>query len=379
MTGVRSAAVAVLVAMLSGCGFAAQTAAQPKGPIKIAALLSLTGVYSVVGIPQQSAAQVAVDDINAHGGINGRKVELTVFDDQSKQEQGVALAQQIASDPGFLGVVGLVNATMGPPESTALNNAAVPTVAVFGDATRSTDPGKYVFKEAPTFDTYALGMMGFIQSKLKFTKVGVLYETNVYGTGILNTFKAQGSQFSIQVVDAESIQPNAVDDTAQLSRIVASGAQVIVTANSTNLSVPILNWAALGYPLPLIGQIGYSNPLQIKPSEEPGKKITAIVAQLTGDDPLPRQKAFVQLYEKARNETPQYPQAAMWDAVQMLAKGLKTDASSRETVRASIEKIKDFQGAGGVYTFSAQSHQGFDPSGIVMIRYQGNGHYSLYS
>ena len=105
----RLRSLAVLVAALGVTllvGTAAQGGAQQDGVVELAMLSPLTGPLSFVGQDNRAGAEAAVREINARGGVRGRRIRLTFFDDGSNPSQGVIHMQQIASESKFLGVIG---------------------------------------------------------------------------------------------------------------------------------------------------------------------------------------------------------------------------------------------------------------------------------
>jgi ABC-type branched-subunit amino acid transport system substrate-binding protein len=168
--------------------------------------------------------------------------------------------------------------------------------------------------------------------------------------------------------------------TIQIQRVLNAGAQVMILGTSSTNAVPVNNWAALGSPIPIIGGIGLSSPLQIRGAEDAGKKVSAIVAYFTGDDPLPRQKEMVAEFQKTEGKVAQYQNGSGWDGVMMLARVLESGADTREKVRDALETMfTKWEGVAGIYTFSKTSHQGYDPDGLIFVQYLGDGHYKRWS
>lgn len=375
-TGGKVAIALSLTMLAAGCG--ASTAAKAAGPIQIAYLSALTGSLSGAGILDEQGVNVAVAYVNSHGGIDGRKLEVTAYNDESEPTQGTLLAGEIAADSSYLAVVGGVNASTGAPEATALNSASVPMVALYGDATQNAIYQKWIFKQGASFDLYSRAFMSFLHNTLHVSKVGILYETGTYGQSFVTTIKNDGSQYGVTTTDAEAAPPGALSATAQVSRIVASGAQIMLLVPATTWSVQLLAWANLGYPIPAIGTPSYAVLAQCEPDQAACEHLTAIITTFNGDDPLARQKPFVDAYEQKYHSSPSLSQAQGWDGIMILAAALKRDDSSRAGVRNALEKISDLQGADGVYTFTATSHDGLAASGIQFVNYGSNGQYTTY-
>src|SRR5262249_11045018 len=156
--------------------------------------------------------------------VNGRKIELTHFDDTSRADTAIQLADQVTADSSYIACLCTENSADGAA-ATELEKDQIPSVTVFADPHIATMPGQWIFRQGAALESYPLSMVPFIRDKLKLTKVGLLHEPNDYGQAYLDTFKGASG---LQLVDDEVVQPGAVDDSAAISRIARSGAQVMV-------------------------------------------------------------------------------------------------------------------------------------------------------
>jgi branched-chain amino acid transport system substrate-binding protein len=369
----------LLLTVITACGSSSQSNS-PSGPLKIAAVISLSGKASVFGAIDHQSMQLAVDDVNASGGISGRKLQIDFLDDASAPDVATTVSQQAASDPDVIAVAGAGStAATVQPNLNILNRVGVPTMDLTGSQTKSADPGHWTFRLGVAYDSSGLATMSFIHDYLpNVSKFGLEYETGPFGQGYLDSMKNGASQFGLQLADAEAVQPNATDELPQMRRLLAAGSQAIVLVKNTSLSVPINNWASLGYPVPVIGSLGYATAASVSVAEDASRHITAIPAYVLATSPLPRQKALVGQYQKAYGTLPPSQAARGWDAVHILAKVLRAGNVTRSSIRTALETITNYQGAGGVFTFSPSNHQGYNESDLIWIHYSGNGNYAYY-
>jgi ABC-type branched-subunit amino acid transport system substrate-binding protein len=261
-----------------------------------------------------------------------------------------------------------------------MEQTGIPYLPLFGDPSAALFPGKWVFKVLPTTDSYPKAVMDFISKTLHLKKIGLLYEANQGGTLWNEVMRTKGSEYGTQLVASEGVGATVVDATPQLRKLLAAGAEVIVSHLTGSPAVPLLNWAALGYPVPLVGGLALSSPNIIKPvGDDIGRKIAGIVAPYTSDSPLPRQQYFTSKFQQLNGKPAQALTAPAWDAVQMIAKAIGSGTVSRDALRTGLErKINKYDGAAGIYSYSTTSHQGYDPSGLEIIVYTGNGTYAIH-
>jgi len=366
--------------LVSGCGaFGASTAAPPaaSGPIRLAAVGSLSGPNATGGVEVARGQDLAVTYLNAHGGVNGRQIELTHFDDQSSATTAIGLVDEIQANSSIIGCACTENSADGPA-AAEIEKDQVPSVTVFADPNINTNPGQWVFREGAALASYPLSMVPFIENTLKLTKVGLLSEPNDYGAAYLSTFQ---NASGLTLVDDEVVQPNPVDDSAAISRIARSGAQIMVLGTTGNgTATAVRDWGQLGTPLPVLSGPGLANPAVAKLAEASATKVTAIATFCCLPTALPRQQALYNAYQQTYGKQPSPQSAQGWDTILLLVTALRHDSSDRAGLRAALEtSIQNVQGADGVYTYSAASHQGVQPSGMLFVKYSGSGVYGLYT
>jgi branched-chain amino acid transport system substrate-binding protein len=347
------------------------------GPVKIAVILSLTGPVSAFGNLAKDGVELGVADINANGGINGRKLQAEYFDDTSRPEKATALAQQVTSDDSFVAAVAGSTVATGPAMMPIINSGKLPAVSLFGDADQSVDPGPYVFKTAATFDQHADALLAYVKDQLGKSKVALEYQGNEYGAAVAEGMKKTAPDEGLQLVATESIDPNTTEATPAVRKALGSNPDVLISNNTTNIAPVVSAWKALGTSVPLILGIGASAAANLEAADKQATGLP-VLAVFSGDSPLERQKAMADAYRAAKGKSAQYNNATGWDSVHLLAEAMKRASElTREGVKAGMEQTTDYQGAGGIYTFKAGDHQGFAPDGWMWLRYAGGGKYDL--
>jgi branched-chain amino acid transport system substrate-binding protein len=228
-------AVAAAVA-LAGCGSSAKSTAGsgstsskgiPTGPIKLGAVLSLTGSYAPVGQAQEKFYQLAVSTVNQQGGIAGHQIQLVVENDQDDPAIAVSAAQKLAA----AGVVGVLNAS-GPDTDAqtvpVLMKDKIPVIQNQPQALFASNPAKYpyYFDNYPTFQVEAKAMISFLDASNQHN-VGYLSDGSEFASELDSDLKAN-SAGGIKVDAPVTIAPTATDVSAQIQQIKSSGATALV-------------------------------------------------------------------------------------------------------------------------------------------------------
>lgn len=212
---VAIAAVSVaLVLFASGC------AKKEAGTIKIGVAGAHTGDLASYGLPTVNAATLVIDEVNAKGGINGRKVELVIVDDQCKPELATNAASKLVSD-GVVAVIGHI--CSGATKSALGIYKDSNLVCISPSATNPplTQSGEYpnFFRTIAPDDAQAKLAVDFIKDTLKLKSLAILHDKGDYGKGFAELVKQFAEEAGIQVVLFEGVNPGAPDYSAVVNKI----------------------------------------------------------------------------------------------------------------------------------------------------------------
>lgn len=190
MGKLRALVVAALLAVVA-CG-GGGTPGQPEAAkeIKIAAAGPFTGDLAPIGQGALHGVQMAVDDWNAKGGINGTKVQLETADDVAKPDQGVTLANKLVSEDTVLGVVGPMNSNVVLAAAPVFERAGLPFITESGSNPKITDSGwKVAHRLCARDDTQGPADARFVMETAKPKKVFVLDSKTSYSQGLADEFE----------------------------------------------------------------------------------------------------------------------------------------------------------------------------------------------
>src|SRR5512133_3511858 len=241
------------------CTLLCATASLAAAPIKIGALFAVTGPAAFLGEPERNSAKMVVDEINAAGGVKGRKLELVVYDTAGDATKAVQLATKLIKDDKVVAIIG--------PSTTGESMAVLPIAEKEGipliscaAGSKITDPvKKWVFKTAQN-DGLAVTKIYEYLNKKKLSKVAILTVSDGFGSSGREQLKAHAAKFGIQLVVDETYGPKDTDMTAQLTKIRGSQAQAVICwGTNPGPAVVAKNIKQLGIKLPLFMSHGVSS------------------------------------------------------------------------------------------------------------------------
>lgn len=355
--------------------------ARAQNTIKVGWLSSLTGPLSSAAIAENQGVQLAVDEINAAGGILGRKIELLTRDTAGDPTKAVNFAQQLAFSEKVHFVIGPVNSGEGLGATPILAKAGVPNL-VIGAVDELIDPAKYprAFRVINTNRQWISTANDYALKTLKKSKVAVIGDTTGYGTSSAKTATEMLKAAGIEPVFSVLIDPNKTDLTDEMQKAKAAGADVVMPwSAATGLLGRMLNARGdMGWDVPVVGHpalmAAQIRKLLNKPEYWNNTFGSGYVSTSYGDDgKLPPRTQ--ELVDKVRAKLVQgggeidilfWWVAMGYDCVKIIEHAIKTAGSTDPAaIQAALEGTREFKGVYGTYGWSASQKNGFPDSGMV--------------
>jgi branched-chain amino acid transport system substrate-binding protein len=307
-------ASAMAVTMLAGCGGAADSAG--GSTFKIGAIGPLTGAAAAYGNAVVNGAQIAVDEINAAGGINGAQIEYKGEDDELNAEKSVN-AYNTLKDWGMQILVGSTTSACSIAVSENTKNDNMFQITPSGSAE---DCVKYdnVFRVCFSDPNQGIASAQYINDHQLATKVGIIYDnSDVYSSGIYQKFVEESAGKNYEVVSAEAYtQDNNTDFSVQLQKAKDAGADLVFLPIYYSDAALILTQAnTMGYAPTFFGVDGMDGILTVENFDtslaEGLMLLTPFAADATDDLTV----NFVKKYNEKYGETPNQFAADAYDAV----------------------------------------------------------------
>jgi branched-chain amino acid transport system substrate-binding protein len=370
---------------LASAGAAAITAGLAKPaiaanePIRVGYLPALTGPSSSTGIGINRGIQLAVQEINAAGGIKGRKLELITRDTQSEPTKAVNGAAELAHGEKVSVVFGPVNSGESLAVVPLLARSQIPQVHPCWVDTL-TDPKKYpmCFRNAPTNQQIGAAANRYVIEVLKKKKVAVVSDTSGYGTASVNAYVPMLKAKGAEVVYQGNIDAANPDLKPELLRMQSAGAEAIMpwSVNAGFLSRIINTRGQMNWDVPIVGQTtlgsGQTKALLEKP--EYWAKVYPnnfrTVCYGAGGKLPERTTDFLARLKKVNidmGDTLLWWIAVGYDSPRMIADAMKEVGPEPAQIVAYLNKLKGFPGVYGDITFTASEHNGYPDDEVVMV------------
>ena len=354
--------------------------AQSPAPIKVGAVLSVTGPAAFLGDPQLKTLQLYVERLNAQGGVLGRKLEFVHYDDGGEAGKANNLTKRLLESDKVDLIIGGTTTGATMAMAPLVEKASIPFVSLAGGVVVVAPVKKWLFK-TPHTDRMAAEKVFADMKKRGLLKVGLLSETSGFGQSGRKETLAVASKHGIEIVADETYGPKDSDITAQLTKIKsAAGIQaVFVFGLGQGPAVATKNFAQLGIKLPHYQSHGVASDEYLKLSGAAAEGVRLPSPALLIADSLPAndpQKAVVTGYFKAYQdrfkEEPSTFGGYAYDALMLSVEAIKRAGSTDgEKVRAALEQTKGYVGVTGVFNLSSSDHMGLDLSAFRMLEVKG--------
>ncbi len=314
------------VILISGC-------AQQTNEVKIGAIIPLTGPAASQGIYASQAAQLAEEDINDAGGINGRRVKIIVEDSESSPSKGVTAFQKLAVENVSAAFSMLSSVSV--PLSYEAERAQVPLIMSLVTAKNSTRGNIWAFRHYITADKDAAAMADYLYSSGK-TKAGIILINDEYGASSSQEFI---SFFKGEIVAKETFGPRDSDFRSQLLKIKEAKPNTLYLIG---FDIHIINIVKQAKELELNATLATTTLLTTPATQKEVASFTDLIYGTAGVYNLPNStKAleFKQRYIKKFGQEPSAYAAYFYDSFMMLKEAIKK-GDNQEAVRQNLENLE---------------------------------------
>ena len=283
-----------------GCAFAIGVVASSfaqQGPVPIVGLMELSGTGTTSGTMFDNGVKLAVKEINASGGILGRKIEYTSLDTQSQPQVAKALAQK-AIDQGAYVVMGPVFSGSILVSMAETRRAEVPNFTG-GEAAGITQQGNpYIFRTSFTQTTAMPKVARYLKDTTKAKSVAIIWVNNDFGKGGLDTMKKALDAQGIKVAAEISTDPGQLDFSGAVLKAKQANADALfVYTNEEEAARCLRELRKQGYDKPIVGETVLTSQKVIELAGDAANGAIAHVG-LTADAPQPTIKAFSEKFQK---------------------------------------------------------------------------------
>jgi branched-chain amino acid transport system substrate-binding protein len=333
-----------------------RTTGNPAGDtIPVGEFASLTGGTATFGQSVHNGDVLAIDEINAAGGVLGKQLNLMTEDDQSKTEDAVASVQKLVHSDHAIAILGEVASSRSMAAAPICQQAHTPMITPASTNEDVTKKGDYIFRICFIDPFQGQTMARFAMHSLGKHRAAILTDVKQdYSVGLDEAFKHTFSTTGGTIVSEQSYSSGDKDFHAPLTSIKASNPDVIfVPGYYTEVSLIVRQARELGIDVPILGGDGWDSPELTKGAEQQFNN-TFFSNHFATEDPDTTVQNFVKKYQAKYNTMPDAMAALGYDAARILVDAIKRAGSTDSlALKNAIASTKDFPGVTGRITIGA--------------------------
>lgn len=380
-----------MLTALAGVGIAALSAglAAAADPIKIGHVAALSGASAQSGEAITRGLMVAIDEINAAGGLlDGRMLELVQRDDESRPPRGLIAARELIFNEEVTAFFGGIDSPVGLAIVPLANQTETPFIAVWAAATGITRNGadpNFVFRVSAIDALVDVKLIDYANTKFGASKVGLMLINNPWGeSNERGLTAADDANDAVEIVGIETFENADVDMTPQLTRLRDAGAEAIILVTNTPPGAQMMkSRERMGWDAPVVSHWGIAGgrfPELAGPTAPDAHFIQTY--SFHGEQGPVGEKVISMLAEKyddvedAGDIMAPVGTANAYDAMHLLALAItQAGSTDGDAIRQALENLDGtYEGLIKTYEkpFSAENHDALGPDDYIMVHYEGD-------
>ena len=376
------AATMMLTAMV-GCGNGntqdggnANNAGATGDTIKIGGLAPLTGDVSVYGVAVDNGVKMAVEEINADGGVLGKQIEYIVYDEKGDATEAVNAYNKLVQSDNVVAIVGDVTSkpTLAVAQQAAKDK--IPLITASGTAENITQAGENIFRACFIDPFQGELMASYASKKLEKKTAAIIYNiSDDYSKGLYEAFEAAAGDLGIEVVQVEGYGKGTVDFKAQLTNIKSKNPDVIfLPVYYQDVALIAVQAKELGIEAQFLGADGWDGVIgQVDESNMDAVNGAYFCSQYSAQSDDPNLQAFLSKYKETYGMDASQFAVLGYDAMKMLAQAISEAGSTDSAAITSAMAAIDFTGLTGHMTFDENRN----PVKSAAITQIDNGEYKF--
>jgi branched-chain amino acid transport system substrate-binding protein len=370
--------VAMLTTLGLGCASSDKTASSNNEgkTVKIGFLGALTGDVAMYGKPTLAGMEMAVKEINAAGGVNGKELEIVKADNRGDKQEGATITNKFISRDKVVAIVGDPTTGITKVAAPIAQKSEVVLMSAGSTGTGVVELGKYIFRDT-LLDTVAVPSLVEYFSKQGLKNVAVITsDNNDYSVGLTQVFMDAIKGKDIKVVADEKVKDGDKDFSAQVTNIKAKNPDIIFFSGYYTEGALIMKETKnQGLKAKMFGGDGLYSPtfMELGGSAVDG---AMVYVGFSPQQPTPEVAKFIEDFKAQNNgQEPGLFEAQGYDAIKIIAEGMKRAKSNDPKVfRDEVAKTKDFAGVSGNITFRDNQEPIKSPVYLLEVK---NGKFAL--
>ncbi|MEO6186685.1 MAG: ABC transporter substrate-binding protein [Steroidobacteraceae bacterium] len=367
---ILAAALAGL-ALLTGCSKSGNGPAAAADTIKIGEFASLTGKEAAFGQSSHKGTELAIEQLNAAGGLLGKKIEFVYEDNRSTPGESATIAKKLITRDKIVALLGEVASGRSLEAAPIAQASQIPMISPSSTNPKVTETGDYIFRVCFIDPFQGKLLAQFAKKTLKAGKVAVFSDVSApYSVGLAQFFRESFLADGGQIVSEQKYTGGDKDFKAQLTAIKGTKPDaIIVPGYYTDVGLIVAQARQLGITVPLFGGDGWEAPELLQIAGAEALEGTYYSTHFSPESTEPLAQKFVAAFKaKYSGETPDAMAALGYDSVMVLADAIKRAGSTDgPKVRDALASTRDFPGATGATTLDAK-RDATKPAVIITVK-----------
>ncbi len=346
-----------------------------SGPtLRIGEVGSMTGSEGTFGISTHQGIELAIQEINAEGGVQGKKLEIILVDNQSKADEAATATVKLISQDNVIAILGEVASSRSMAMAAIAQDFKIPMISPSSTNPKVTEQGNYIFRVCFIDPFQGKVMAKFARNNLKLSKVAILRDLKSdYSTGLSQYFKSAFTESGGKIVTDESYNSGDIDFKSQLTKMRATRPEAIfVPGYYTEVGLVARQARELGLTIPLLGGDGWDSP---KLAEIGGQAMenSYFSNHYSNENQSPYIQSFIRKFKQSYGVVPDGLSAMGYDAAKVLASAMTRSKSLNPAdIRDALASTQNFAGITG--NISMDSNRNAIKSAVV-LKVAKNGYF----
>jgi branched-chain amino acid transport system substrate-binding protein len=306
--------------------------------IEIGLIAPLSGPAATYGKDVSNGVSLAVDEINAAGGIGGRKVTLLMGDDRGSPKDAANVAQSFVSNPKVLAMIGGATSTATFGAVPVAQKGKLPFMITLASHPDLTKQGDYIFRNSITQEQEGPALGKLVSSCLSAKTVGIMHLNNDWGLAMTKEFKKALVPLNIKIVAEESYDPGEnIDYSAKLAKIKAANPDIIWFGSQYNDLALVLKQAQ-----------------RLNLGDKP---LVASAGANSTESPDPKVKAFTARFQQKYKQMPNLFSSQAYEGMFILAREIQRGGFSRDGLQKSLLSMQPYTDLGSAIVFDPKTRE----------------------
>ena len=364
----------------------ASAGATSQEPVKLGLVAALTGKSALSGEAITRGLEVAIEEVNASGGVlGGRPLELVSRDDESDPAKGVAAARELIEQEDVAVVFGGLDSPVSLAMLPVFHELETPYMGVWAAATgitRNDFEPNYAFRVSANDNIVDKFLLSYTKDKYNVERVGLMLINNPWGESNQNGFEEWAQKLDLEITGIEKFNEEDNDVTAQLTRLKESGAEALMlVANAAPAAQVMRSLTRIDWDVPIVSHWGISGGRFPELAGDIANKVEFVQTYSFFDKQSETgQKVLDQLDNKYQLKEPSdilapVGTANAYDALMLTAKAIDEAGSTEGSeVREALLNLPQHKGLIKTYDspFTPDNHDALNENDYIMVRWEGN-------